>query len=147
MGLLFALRGKSILHSFVCTALFLAGPTRTPPCGAAASIVDLHPRGVGCERSYANDTDGRRQVGYGYFPAQADNAPYRALLWSGTAGSVEDLHSMLPADFAQGGSIAQDVDDEGNIVGLAQRPDGSTVAVLWRRADGSPAPPPAQLRR
>jgi hypothetical protein len=202
--------------------------------GTAASVIDLHPRGIGCERSYANDTDGRRQVGYGYFPAQANNAPYRALLWSGaatsavvlhppgythsfaegvegdeqvgyafdarsggharallwrgtassvvslhpagyvettalstngtlqvgfgstpatgtrshallwsgTAGSVEDLHSMLPAEFAQGGSIAQDVDDEGNIVGLAQRPDGSTVAVLWRRVNGSQPPRP-----
>jgi hypothetical protein len=203
--------------------------------GSAASVVDLHPSGIGCARSYANDTDGRRQVGYGYFPTSANTAPYRALLWSGTAASavvlhppgythsfaegvgggeqvgyafdahsgggarallwrgtasgvvslhppgyvatsalatngtlqvgsgstpatdphshallwsgtaksVKDLHSLLPAEFAQGSSIAQDVDAGGNIVGLAQRPDGSTVAVLWRRASGSPAPTPA----
>ncbi|MFL6333111.1 MAG: hypothetical protein ACJ754_07180 [Pyrinomonadaceae bacterium] len=194
--------------------------------GTAASVVDLHPRGVGCERSYANDTDGRQQVGYGYFPSNANDAPYRALLWSGmaesavvlhppgythsfaqgvggdvqvgyafdarsggharallwrgtassvvslhpvgyvetsalatngklqvgfggspatgsrshallwsgTAESVADLHSLLPAEFAEGSSVARDIDAEGNVVGLAQRPDGTTVAVLWRRA-------------
>ena len=207
--------------------------------GSAASVFDLHPRGIGCERSYANDTDGRRQVGYGYFPSSENTAPYRALLWSGTAASavvlhppgfthsfaegvggdeqvgrafdarsaghtrallwrgtasgvvslhpagyvetsalatngtlqvgfgstpaagqsshallwsgtaesVEDLHSLLPAEFAEGSSIAHDIDAEGNIVGMAQRPDGSTVAVLWRRVTGSPAPTRAQLRR
>ena len=196
--------------------------------GSAASVVDLHPNGIGCERSYANDTDGTRQVGYGYFPTSTNTAPYRALLWSGTsasavvlhppgythsfaegvrgdeqvghafnalsgeysrallwrgtaasvvslhpsgylttaahatngklqvgsgttpatgaqshallwsgtAQSVVDLHALLPAEFAQGGSIAHDIDAEGNVAGLAQRPDGSTVAVLWRRNSG-----------
>jgi hypothetical protein len=193
--------------------------------GSAASVVDLHPNGIGCERSYANDTDGMRQVGYGYFPTSANTTPYRALLWSGTAASavvlhppgythsfaegvggeeqvgygfdarggggtrallwrgaassivslhlagyaatsalatngsmqvgfgstpatdphshallwsgtaesVRDLHSLLPPEFTRGGSIARDIDAEGNVVGLAQRPDGSTVAVIWRR--------------
>jgi hypothetical protein len=202
--------------------------------GSAASVVDLHPKGIGCDRSYGNDTDGNRQVGYGYFPAFSNTSPYRALLWSGTAasavvlhppgfshsfaegvsgdeqvgyaynvfgdyysrallwhgtaasvvslhpaeylstaalatngtmqvgyggsqatnyqshalrwsgtaGSVVDLHSLLPTEFSQGGSIAYDIDALGNIVGLAQRPDGSTSAVLWRRISGIPIPTP-----
>jgi len=203
--------------------------------GSAASVVDLHPSGIGCRRSYANDTDGRRQVGYGYFPTQANKAPYRALLWSGTAASavvlhppgfthsfaeggggdeqvgyafdaqsgggtrallwrgtassavslhpagyvatsalatngsaqvgfgstpadaphshallwsgtaesVRDLHSLLSPEFARGSSVARDIDAEGNVVGLAQRPDGSTVAVLWRRNSRAPTTTPA----
>lgn len=202
--------------------------------GTAASIVDLHPSGIGCERSYANDTDGSRQVGYCYFSSPTNTAPYRAVLWSGTAASavslhppgfthsfaegvggeeqvgyafntqgdgysrallwrgsaasvvslhplgylttaalatngvmqvgsgstladgsqshalrwsgtassVVDLHTLLPAEFSQGGSIAYDIDAEGNVVGLAQRPDGSTVAVLWRSIADAPTPTP-----
>jgi Bacterial Ig domain len=202
--------------------------------GAAATVVDLHPSGINCERSYAHDTDGFRQVGNGYFPTSSNTAPYRALLWSGsaasvvvlhpagythsfaegvsgneqvgyafntqgdgnsrallwhgtaasvvslhpvgyitssalatngvmqvgsgstpatgsqshalrwsgTAASVLDLHTLLPAEFSQGSSIAKDIDALGNIVGLAQRPDGSTVAVLWRGSSGMPLPKP-----
>lgn len=205
--------------------------------GSAASVVDLHPNGIGCERSYGNDTDGNRQVGYGYFPASSNTSPYRALLWSGTAQSavvlhppgfshsfaegisgneqvgyaynvfgdgysrallwhgtaqsvislhparylssaalatngtmqvgygggqatnyqshalrwsgaaesVVDLHSLLPAEFSQGGSIAYDIDALGNIVGLAQRPDGTTAAVLWRRISRVPLPTPTPV--
>lgn len=202
--------------------------------GSATSIVDLHPLGIGCERSYAHDTDGHRQVGNGYFPTPSNTTPSRALLWSGTAasvvvlhptgytrsfaegvsgdeqvgyafntqgdgnsrallwhgtaasvvnlhptgyitssalatngvmqvgsgstaatgsqshalrwsgtaGSVVDLHTLLPSEFSQGSSIAKEIDAFGNIVGLAQRPDGSTVAVLWRRIYGTPLPTP-----
>ena len=105
--------------------------------GTASSVVSLHPAGY--VETSALSTNGTLQVGFGSTPATVPRS--HALLWSGTAGSVEDLHSLLPAEFAQGGSIAQDVDDEGNIVGLAQRPDGSTVAVLWRRVNGSQPPP------
>jgi hypothetical protein len=197
--------------------------------GTAASVVDLHPSGIGCQRSYANATDGSHQVGYGYFPTPS-NTPYRALLWSGTAAgavvlhppgythsfaegvggneqvgyayntlqgdgygrallwrgtaasvvslhpagflatsalatngsqqvgfggtpanpyqshalrwsgtaaSVVDLHTLLPAEFTDGSSIAYDIDALGNITGLAQRPDGSTIAVLWLRSSGT----------
>lgn len=202
--------------------------------GSAQSAVDLHPSGIGCERSYAHNTDGNRQVGNGYFPTSSNTAPYRALLWSGTAASVVvlhpagythsfaegvgggeqvgyafntngdgysramlwrgtaqsavqlhpagyittvawatngvnevgsgstpatgsqshalrwsgtaesvvDLHSLLPAEFSQGSSIAYDIDALGNIVGMAQRPDGSTIAVLWRKISGTPMPTP-----
>ena len=205
--------------------------------GSAASVVDLHPNGIGCQRSYANATDGNRQVGYGYFDNTGTNAPYRALLWSGTAstvvilhpsgfshsfaegisgneqvgyalntqgdgygrailwhgtvtsavvlhpaaylastalatngmiqvgfgggpttnyqshavrwsGSAEsllDLHALLPPEFRQGSSIAYDIDAIGNITGLAQRPDGSTIGVLWRRTGGTPTPTPTPM--
>ncbi|MBD0369818.1 MAG: hypothetical protein ICV60_03120 [Pyrinomonadaceae bacterium] len=202
--------------------------------GSAQSVVDLHPSGIGCERSYAQDTDGNRQVGNGYFRTSSNNAPYRALLWSGTASSVVvlhpagfthsfaegvsgdeqvgyafntsgdgysramlwhgtaqsavslhpagyvttvawatngvnqvgsgstpatgsqshalrwsgtaesvlDLHSLLPAEFSRGSSIAYDIDALGNIVGMAQRPDGTTVAVLWRKRSSMPLTKP-----
>ena len=60
--------------------------------GTPASHVDLHPIGIGCDRSFAFDTDGVQQVGYGTFPAS--NHSYRALLWSGTAASVVDLSPL-----------------------------------------------------
>jgi hypothetical protein len=207
--------------------------------GTAASVVDLHPTGIGCQSSYANATDGSHQVGYGYFPTSGNTTPYRALFWSGTAASavvlhppgfthsfaegvggneqvgyayntlqgdgyvrallwrgtaasvvslhpagflatsalatngsqqvgfggtpanpyqshalrwsgtaasVVDLHALLPAEFTDGSSIAYDIDALGNITGLAQRPDGSTTAVLWRRASVAPnIAPSAQL--
>jgi hypothetical protein len=205
--------------------------------GSSAGVVDLHPNGIGCQRSYANDTDGSQQVGYGYFPTSANTTPYRALLWSGTAASavvlhppgfthsfaegvgggqqvgyafntqgdgygrallwrgtaasvvslhsanylstsalatngttqvgsgggpntlyqshalrwsgtansVFDLHALLPQEFSAGGSIAYDIDAAGNIVGLAQRPDGSTVGVLWRRTSVTPTPTPTPI--
>jgi hypothetical protein len=59
-----------------------------------------------------------------------------------TAGSVFDLHALLPPEFSADGSIAYDIDTAGNIVGLAQRPDGSTVGVLWRRTSVTPTPTP-----
>src|SRR5215204_1682943 len=95
---------------------------------AAASVVDLHPRGIGCERSYANDTDGRRQAGYGYFPSSANTAPYRALFWSGTAASAVVLHPPgYTHSFAEG--VGGDVQ-----VGYAfdARSGGRARALLWR---------------
>jgi hypothetical protein len=204
--------------------------------GTAPSVVDLHPSINGCTRSYGNDTDGSKQVGYCYFADPANAAPYRALLWtgtaasavvlhpsgythsfaegvsgneqvgyafnvdgdgfsrallwhntaasvvslhpsgfitseawntngtsqvgsgsspemngqshalrwSGTASSFIDLHSLLPSEFSEGGSIAYDIDAAGNIVGLAQRPDGSTNAVLWLRNTNPPQPTATQ---
>jgi hypothetical protein len=55
---------------------------------------------------------------------------------------VVDLHALLPPEFSAGGSIAYDIDTAGNIVGLAQRPDGSTVGVLRRRTFVSQTPTP-----
>lgn len=104
--------------------------------GTAASVVSLHPTGYLATTAYA--TNGVNEVGSGGPP---DN-PYasHALRWSGTANSVVDLHILLPVEFSQGNSIAYDIDAAGNIVGLAQRPDGSTLGILWRRTVSAPQP-------
>jgi hypothetical protein len=52
-------------------------------------LVDLNPSAFEWSAGYA--TDGAQQVGYGY-PSGATG--YHALLWSGTADSVVDLHPM-----------------------------------------------------
>jgi hypothetical protein len=104
--------------------------------GTAASVISLHPTSYITSTAYA--TNGTNQVGSGTPP----DYPYatHALRWTGTATSVVDLHLLLPAEFIDGNSIAYDIDGAGNIVGLAQRPDGSTVGVLWRRNSGTPLP-------
>ncbi|HYE15968.1 MAG TPA: hypothetical protein VD968_16115, partial [Pyrinomonadaceae bacterium] len=72
--------------------------------GTSASAVNLNPDGF--YRSFAKATDGVRQVGYGGGPATGGCYFYtdygyscgsHALLWSGTAESVVDLHP--PTDF------------------------------------------------
>jgi hypothetical protein len=108
--------------------------------GTAASVVSLHPTGY--LATSANATNGINQVGSG---STSNNVSVsHALRWIGTANSVLDLHLLLPAEFSDGSSIAYDIDSNGNIVGLAQRADGSTVAVLWRKLSGTPLPTPTQ---
>jgi hypothetical protein len=102
--------------------------------GTAASVVSLHPAGYLATSALA--TNGTMQVGFGGTPAHPELS--HALRWSGTAASVLDLHALLPAEFTDGSSIAYDIDAAGNITGLAQRPDGSTIAVLWRRVSATP---------
>jgi hypothetical protein len=106
--------------------------------GTAASVVSLHPAGYITTSAYA--TNGTNQVGSGT-PAEDPYATH-ALRWSGTANSVVDLHLLLPAEFQEGNSIAYDISAGGSIVGLAQRPDGSTVGVLWRKITSVPTPTP-----
>jgi hypothetical protein len=103
--------------------------------GSAASVVDLHPQGWYADAAYA--TNGVNQVGFGGTP----DAPYNshAVRWSGTPESAVDLHSLLPAEFTLG-SIAYDIDADGNIAGLAQRADGSLAAVLWHPTGSAPPP-------
>ena len=104
--------------------------------GTADSVVDLHPAGF--TESVARDVAGDLQVGWG------DN---HALLWHGTADSVVDLHPFLAGlgpNFIA--SVAQGVDEHGNIVGYAyytvdapyDEPTGRFQAVLW-----TPVPEPA----
>jgi hypothetical protein len=111
--------------------------------GTAASVVNLHPTGYSTTAAWA--TNGSNQVGSGSTPAL--NGQSHALRWSGSASSMVDLHPLLPTEFSQGSSIAYDIDAAGNIVGLAQRPDGSTSAVLWRRISGTPTPAPTTRPR
>jgi hypothetical protein len=58
--------------------------------------------------------------------------PDRALVWQGTAASVIDLHQFLPTGFRQNHSIAEDVDENGIIVGTySEDGTGRTRAVVW----------------
>ncbi len=64
--------------------------------GTSQSLVNLHPRLLGCKISRANDTDGAQQVGDCFFQIPQQTSNYRAMLWSGTAQSVVVLH---PANY------------------------------------------------
>ena len=105
--------------------------------GSAESVISLHPDEFLASTAYA--TNGTQQVGFGETAGLPSTA--HALRWSGTKESVFDLHSLLPEEFSEGNSIAYDIDAEGNIAGAAQRPDGSTVAILWRALE-PPTPTP-----
>ena len=96
--------------------------------GTPQSYVDLHPVGIGCDRSFAFDTDGAQQVGYGTFPGS--NRPYRALLWSGTPESLVDLSpGAYQVTFANGVRNGVQVGYGQNYVdGGYSLPD----AVVWR---------------
>ena len=112
--------------------------------GSPESVITLHPEGYLASTAYA--TNGTQQVGFGETSALPSAA--HALRWSGTKDSVFDLHLLLPEEFSEGNSVAYDIDDEGNIAGAAQRPDGSTVAVLWRALEPPPpTPTPTPTRR
>jgi hypothetical protein len=95
--------------------------------GSAESVIDLHPRGF--DTSQASAVAAGRQVGYGSTSRQFEgygSTLVHALLWSGTADSVVDLHTFLPAGFRN--SLAHGIDASGNIIGQA---DGH--AILWVR--------------
>lgn len=100
--------------------------------GSAASVVDLNPAGFYV--SSINAVRGGIQVGSG--GRYQDNFG-RALAWRGTAASVIDLHALLPAGYRLSNSVAKDIDEKGNIVGLAtEDATQQTVAVLWRTLAG-----------
>jgi hypothetical protein len=88
------------------------------PAGAALAyeVVFLEPPGV--HPSYALGVGGGQQVGYGMGPGN------RALLWTGSAGGVVDLH---PAGYVQSQANATDGARQG---GGAAVP-GATHAGLW----------------
>ena len=96
--------------------------------GSAASMLDLNPAGFYV--STINAVRGGIQVGGG---GRYQDSFGRALAWRGTAASVIDLHALLPAGYQNSNSIARDVDESGNIVGLATEDSTQqTVAVLWK---------------
>lgn len=97
--------------------------------GSAASAVDLHPAGFG--QSWGSGVGGGQQVGYAdrYYYVKKKGGYYvyecHALLWTGTAASVVDLH---PAGFTS--SYASGVSG-GQQVGWGIYPDGDDHALLW----------------
>jgi Bacterial Ig-like domain (group 3) len=105
--------------------------------GTAASVVDLNPPGF--YSSTVNAVRGGIQVGGG---GRFSDSHGSALAWSGTAASVIDLHALLPAGYRLRDSVANDVDENGNIVGLATEDEtAQTVAVVWKRTDSQPLRP------
>jgi hypothetical protein len=101
--------------------------------GTASSVVDLNPAGMTGSWCYGSSSG--QQVGYGYGPATGNND--HALVWSGTADSAVDLKNFLSADY--GNCCAWGVDEQGNIIGLANHiPTGEIHAMLW-----TPVPEPS----
>lgn len=93
--------------------------------------MDLNPSGF--TTSVASGISGGQQVGYGSGPASGNNT--HALLWSGTANSVVNLHSFLSSDFSF--SVAEGIDANGNVVGFARYiPTGQDHAILWTAVPG-----------
>ena len=111
--------------------------------GTAASAINLNPTSiVGIDSSAAVATNGSQQVGSG-FENSSSTDDDQALIWSGSADSVFDLHSVLPAGGIWNFSNADGIDTYGNVFGIANGTfDGTTgyFAVEW-----SPVPEPSSL--
>ena len=91
--------------------------------GNAASFIDLNPAGFSTSSALA--AAGDLQVGYG------DGGGDKALLWSGTAASVVNLHQFLSGlGVYFSSSYATGVASDGTIVGYARGPF-DYYAVLW----------------
>lgn len=84
-----------------------------------STMVDLHPAGY--FDSVAIDTNGTNQVGYGDVGVGLLFGRIRrhALLWSGTANNVIDLHQFLPQGYEY--SAANSIGDDGSILVTAQQ--------------------------
>ncbi len=106
--------------------------------GTAESAVDLSPPGLSSSThifsTIAIATNGSQQIGYSEGSGETGPALEHALLWSGTADSMVDLHQYLPPGF--GSSAAAGIDAAGNVVGWAS-PYNTTFgvpnhAILWQ---------------
>jgi hypothetical protein len=95
--------------------------------GTAGSAVDLTPPGYGA--AVATGTNGLQQVGYGVYAGPPTGGTRHALLWSGSAAGVVNLHDLLPDDFTL--SIALGIDEAGNVYGYGLR-SGQQHAIVWR---------------
>ena len=130
-----AFRRRTAL-SVLLTACALAAAR---PAGATSfTAIDLHPSGFDISEAFG--VAGGQQAGRGIGPPIPPPLGQRlshALLWSGSAASVVDLHTFLPAGFASSSAVG--IDADGNIVGFA---DGH--AFLWVPV-AAPVPGPASL--
>jgi hypothetical protein len=97
--------------------------------GTAASFVDLNPAGF--TFSAGHGVFGNVQVGNGEGLATGNRS--HALLWSGTAGSWQDLHQYLASSGINfNSSVALGIDSNGNIIGSARvLNDEHSYAILW----------------
>jgi hypothetical protein len=103
--------------------------------GSSHIPVDLSTNLVGYSYSIAVDTNGFQEVGWGYGTSTGGLGNKHALLWSGTAASVVDLHAFLPAGHNWYDSRAIVIDSAGNVFGTAAYfdPNGASgiFAVKW----------------
>jgi hypothetical protein len=74
------------------------------------------------------------QIGRVYRQGVGDHA----FVWSGSAASGVDLHTLLPLTWQD--SVATSIDELGNIVGTAHDNTGALRAVMW-----VPTPEPTTL--
>ncbi len=74
-------------------AFFMAGPAS----GMDYTAIDLTPGGMSVVTGRGISMDGLQQVGYNLFP---DGQTEHALLWTGSAAGVVDLHPTNPAYFS-----------------------------------------------
>jgi hypothetical protein len=93
------------------------------PAAAQYTFIDLHPSVFPSSEALA--VSGGQQVGDGFTGISGIN---HALLWTGSADSVVDLHNFLPPEFTS--SIAEGIDADGNIVGYGSAPDGTHAFLL-----------------
>jgi hypothetical protein len=104
----------------------------------ANSAVDLNPAGI--NYSFAEDSNGSQQVGYGF-----SNTAGNAFVWTGTAASVVDLENYLPTGATWTGSQAYSIDASGNIFGFGFGTVGNSsgrYAIEWSPIS---VPEPASL--
>lgn len=94
---------------------------------AAPGGINLNP-GPTYDYSFVDGNDGTRQIGYGSHVASGTR---HALLWSGTAGSVVDLHSA--AYFETFGTATNATHQ----VGYAIQASGTNQALMWAGSAGS----------
>jgi hypothetical protein len=99
--------------------------------GSAERVVDLHPAGF--DMSIAIGVAGSVQVGVGNIFNEPNDVVSHALAWRGTAESVVDLHQFLTGlGPSLSISVAQGVDINGDIVGIAWTANGQDAyAVKW----------------
>jgi hypothetical protein len=96
--------------------------------GNVLSAVDLHP--AGWYNSMALSTDDTQQCGYGYSPTTFGN---HSLLWSGSAITVVDLHTLFSFSYCTGNHAGQQV-------GFGERPVyfmTTQHAMLWYGSAGT----------
>ncbi|HVT83238.1 MAG TPA: hypothetical protein VHM90_21545, partial [Phycisphaerae bacterium] len=95
--------------------------------GSADSAVSLQPAGYGFSQALA--TNGSQQVGYANVVSTTFT---HAMIWSGTAASAVDLHSLIPGAVS---SRATAIDVYGNVAGYARLGDQLDHPVTWLAGD------------
>lgn len=97
--------------------------------GTAGSAVDLHPAGYLNSTALGISDTGTNQAGYGTvpIPETAGSVRLHALLWSGSAASVVDIH---PAGFTDSQALGFSGDSQFGY-GITPDPNSRTHALLW----------------